>query len=93
MVNAVRHAHADRVIVTLTFDQARTGIDVGDDGIGFDTQAASRADRGYGLRAMRWRATTAGGAFDVESSPGNGTIISATVPSSPLPPRTAEHER
>lgn len=93
MVNAVRHAHADRVIVTLTFDQARIGIDVGDDGIGFDPEAAGRADRGYGLRAMRWRATTAGGTFDVESSPGNGTIISATVPSSPLPPRTAEHER
>ncbi|TFB16415.1 sensor histidine kinase [Microbacterium sp. 3H14] len=91
MVNAVRHAHADRVIVTLTFDQARIGIDVGDDGIGFDPEAAGRADRGYGLRAMRWRATTAGGTFDVESSPGNGTIISATVPSSPLPPRTAEH--
>ncbi|MGH2900992.1 MAG: sensor histidine kinase [Solirubrobacteraceae bacterium] len=90
IVNAVRHAHAERVIVTLTYDRARVGIDIGDDGVGFDAEAGT--GRGYGLRAMRWRATSAGGTFEVESSPGNGTIVSVTLPSSPLPAQRRDGE-
>lgn len=84
LVNAGRHAHADRVILTLTYDADRVGIDIGDDGVGFDAAAPAPADQGYGLRAMRWRATTAGGTFEVSSSPGNGTIVSAVIPTPPV---------
>ena len=90
LVNAARHAHADRVIVTLTYDRGQVGVDIGDDGIGFDAAAASGP--GYGLRAMRWRANAAGGTFEVDSSPGTGTIISATIPSSPHPAEPQESE-
>ena len=79
LTNARRHAAADRVVVTLTFDDDRVGVDVGDDGHGFDAEAASRDHDGYGLRAMRWRATTVGGTFEITSSE-HGTVVSASVP-------------
>lgn len=39
--------------------------------------------RGHGLPAMRIRARQAGGTLTVESTPGEGTVVSAAVPLAP----------
>lgn len=78
--NAMRHASATRIVITLTFGDDIVGIDVGDNGVGFDATSPSSTEGGYGLRAMRWRAESAGGAFDVQPGPGGGTIVSALIP-------------
>ncbi|WAA65614.1 sensor histidine kinase [Microbacterium oxydans] len=80
VANASRHARAERIIVTLTYAASQVGVDVGDDGAGFDVLATPDPEAGYGLRAMRWRAITAGGELEVASAPGMGTIVSITVP-------------
>lgn len=67
--NAFRHARADRVAVTVETER----ITVADDGCGFDADEA--ATRGLGLLSMRERAEALGGALDVATAPGEGTVI------------------
>lgn len=84
LVNARKHAHASAVHVTLTFFDDAVGIDVADDGIGFDPEAvgaeASETSSSFGIRAMTWRMQNLGGTLTVESRPGEGAVVSAIVP-------------
>ena len=73
--NAVRHAAADRIGVTLTYMDDEVTLDVRDDGRGF-----TRPTRGFGLNGMRERAERVLGTLEIESEPGRGTAVSARVP-------------
>ncbi len=66
--NALRHAGAANIWVTLT----EKGVEIRDDGVGFD---AAGGGRGLGFASMRERARRAGGALTVSSRPGAGTKI------------------
>lgn len=55
-----------------------------DDGAGFDVDAAGSGG-GFGLTAMRDRLAELGGAVVVESAPGDGTAVAATLPVRMLP--------
>ncbi|MBL6278523.1 sensor histidine kinase [Micromonospora fiedleri] len=84
LANVARHAAASRVGLTLSYMSDVVTLDVRDDGTGFDAEAAApKPDGGYGLTAMRQRVTEVGGRLDVESEPGGGTAISASVPALP----------
>ncbi|MEE1753841.1 sensor histidine kinase [Streptomyces sp. SP18CS02] len=88
LANTVRHAAAERAEITLTFMDASVTLDVVDDGTGFDpVSCAPSSDGGFGLPAMRSRARSLGGAFTVESAPGQGTAVAVTLPL-PQPPDT-----
>ncbi|WP_051992344.1 sensor histidine kinase [Mobilicoccus pelagius] len=81
--NVRLHARADRVVVALTNTGDAVMLDVVDDGRGFDParlDAAPLGGTGFGLRAMRERLATLGGALGVDSAPGEGTTLTATVP-------------
>ncbi|MCO1596566.1 sensor histidine kinase [Micromonospora sp. RHAY321] len=83
LANVARHAAASRVGLTLSYMEDVVTLDVRDDGTGFDVtnQPASREPGGgYGLTAMRQRVTRVGGELAVESEPGGGTAVSASVP-------------
>jgi signal transduction histidine kinase len=83
VANVTTHAAAARVGVTLTFQPDAVSLDIVDDGRGFDpddTTPSPTAGTGFGLRAMRSRLAEVGGTLVVESNPGNGTAISATIP-------------
>jgi signal transduction histidine kinase len=80
--NAVRHGHPTRVDLELVCDDQRTCLRVSDDGRGFDPDDAGHADGHYGLRGMRERAEQVRGTIVIESAPGRGTRIEATVPTS-----------
>jgi two-component system NarL family sensor kinase len=80
--NALRHSGASRVAIALEMLDDRVRLIVRDDGRGFVPGAAAQepaADR-FGLLGMRERARLLGGHFEVESSPGAGTRITAEVP-------------
>jgi signal transduction histidine kinase len=84
MVNAVRHARAEQVVVELEFDETRLTLRVQDDGQGFDAETATANGNGhYGLTSMRERAEHAGGTLIVKSVIGHGTRIEASVPAPP----------
>lgn len=83
VVNARKHAAPSTVTITLTYQDDEASIDVVDDGRGFDAHAVTtqRDDgSGYGLAAMRARIGECGGTVVVESEPGAGTAVRATVP-------------
>ncbi|MGW3513051.1 GAF domain-containing sensor histidine kinase [Streptomyces sp. NPDC000994] len=78
--NALRHARADHVDVTLDRRGCGAVLRITDDGTGFDPKAVRRAGRHLGLVSMRDRASGAGGRLTVESEPGKGTAIEMEVP-------------
>ncbi|MBQ0830258.1 GAF domain-containing sensor histidine kinase [Streptomyces tagetis] len=78
--NALRHAAADRVDVTLRRRGPGAVLRVADDGRGFDPHAVRHAGRHLGLVSMRDRANGVGGGLTVESGPGEGTVIEMEVP-------------
>ena len=79
--NAVKHAHAQRILVNLVFDTRRVQLIVRDDGRGFDNQAARNEKAGhFGLIGMRERAEQIGGTLSIQSINGSGTEVVADVP-------------
>ncbi|MER7608671.1 sensor histidine kinase [Nocardioides sp. NPDC127503] len=85
LANVAKHASASRVGVTLTFDEADVILDVRDDGSGFDPTAPRRSSS-FGLGVMRERAQRLAGTFTLESAPGAGTAVSASIPALPRGP-------
>ena len=77
--NAEKHAGATRVGVTLSYMDDQISLDIRDDGRGFDPADASRRGR-YGLVSMRQRVSRWAGTLEIESAPGAGTAISASLP-------------
>lgn len=78
LTNALRHADADTVLVTLQWQAGDVALTVGDNGVGFDPQAP-RAPKQQGLSGMRERMELLGGALAIESSAGCGTTVCARL--------------
>ena len=75
--NVAKHAAATRVAVRVSDRDGEISLLVRDNGRGFDAQQRSS---GFGLLGMRERLALVGGTFALESSPGNGTVVRATIP-------------
>jgi signal transduction histidine kinase len=73
--NALRHAQATRVTVSLRSEDGRILLDVTDDGVGFDPDAADVRSRRLGLTSMEERAHRLGGRLEIRSARGEGTTI------------------
>ena len=80
LANIREHAGAERAALTLTYLDDQVVLDVADDGRGFVAGTATAAGRGHGLPAMHARTSQLGGTLAVESTPGEGTVVTATVP-------------
>lgn len=87
--NAVQHANAGQIVVSVLFDERELVVSVEDDGDGFVAETApdvlTRAGH-FGLTGMRERTVLAGGRLDVTSTPGEGTRVSAHFPCEPSSP-------
>jgi signal transduction histidine kinase len=89
LANVAKHARASRAGVTLSYMEDVVTLDVRDDGAGFDPiqtppRAAGpdriQAEGGFGLIAMRQRVSRLAGQLEIESEPGAGTAVSASLP-------------
>ncbi|MCX4980052.1 GAF domain-containing sensor histidine kinase [Streptomyces sp. NBC_00572] len=78
--NALRHADAELVSVSLTRAGQGARLTVTDDGKGFDPRTVRKAGRHLGLVSMRDRASGVGGSLTVTSTRGEGTTIEMEVP-------------
>ncbi|GGK79060.1 histidine kinase [Planomonospora parontospora subsp. parontospora] len=76
LANVAKHADATRVGLTLSYTGSVVLLDVRDDGTGIRDPDA----KGFGLNSMRQRLRGVGGSLEIESTPGEGTAVSATVP-------------
>lgn len=80
LINIRRHAHPQKVTITLENGGGGVCLSVTDDGRGFDVEQALGTKHVGGLVSMRRRAEIAGGRCDIQSSPRAGTVISARLP-------------
>jgi signal transduction histidine kinase len=81
MRNALRHASARHIAVTIEFLRDKLALTVVDDGRGFDPGVpGDRYAEHLGLLGMRERARLLGGQVEVRSAPGQGTTVDATIP-------------
>ena len=79
--NAAKYARARQVMVTLDTAPEVTRLTIADDGCGFDPSACGPPVKGHGwgLMIMRERAASVGAELTVESAPGHGTRVIATL--------------
>ncbi|MFF0909616.1 sensor histidine kinase [Microbacterium enclense] len=73
--NARRHAAGARILVEARLDGGRAFVRVSDDGPGF-----TPGEEAGGLASLTHRIEAIGGILEVDSSPGAGTRLSASVP-------------
>ncbi|AOT02903.1 sensor histidine kinase [Arthrobacter sp. U41] len=85
LANVWVHARAGTAVVTLSFLGSEVAMDIYDDGIGFDPSAVTdhtgRPDgSGYGLKSLQERVAALAGSLDIESAPGEGTVVAIRLP-------------
>lgn len=84
--NVVKHSSARHLIVSVSYEEEKTKLEIEDDGIGFDIAAIKEKNVseeelcGFGLFTMQERAYLLGGTFSIESHQGSGTKITVVVP-------------
>jgi PAS domain S-box-containing protein len=79
MNNSAKHSRAEKILLRLSREKGSILLNIADNGVGFDltTVASCGQSAKFGLTSMRERAELSGGEFDIESSRGKGTRISA----------------
>lgn len=80
LTNVRKHSGAKSVVVSVTESDARTTFVVEDDGHGFAQGGSSLERDGFGLFTMRERMALLDGTLTVDSTPGGGTRVIASVP-------------
>jgi signal transduction histidine kinase/uncharacterized protein YhfF len=78
VANAIKYAQATELTVEVAQRGRGVVARVTDDGVGGATEKG-----GSGLRGLADRVETLGGSLKVESPPGEGTLLEATIPLSP----------
>lgn len=88
--NVLLHSCAERVVVTLSYLADRLHLAVLDDGRGFDLAFTTS---GRGLRDLGERIAAFSGSLSIQSVPGHGCLLEATVPTSPRAASATAPER
>jgi signal transduction histidine kinase len=77
--NILKHSAATEAAVVIKRHAASLTLSIRDNGHGFDA-AAPAANRGYGLNGITERLRILGGTLNIDSSPDQGTTITAEIP-------------
>jgi signal transduction histidine kinase len=79
LANVIRHAQASEVEVSLSIEEGAAVLEIRDNGKGMSREQIT-SSRSLGLLGMRERAELLGGHVAIESRPGEGTVVRATLP-------------
>jgi signal transduction histidine kinase len=87
LTNAGKHSKATRVSLAVEAIGGQLRLEIGDDGVGFDSAQAREYLRmgRVGLASMKERVELANGTFMVHSTPNRGTTVLATLPLESVP--------
>ncbi|QCO98434.1 sensor histidine kinase [Arthrobacter sp. 24S4-2] len=86
LANVRNHARAGNAVVTVAFLGSEVTMDIYDDGAGFDpagltARTQARTDgTGYGILSLQQRVRALNGSLDLESAPGEGTVVAVRLP-------------
>ena len=83
LLNATKHGDPGHVRIALRNEDGAAVLEVTDDGAGFDVAEAESRRPGMGLFSMRERVALVHGELEIDSAPGRGTRVTATVPLDP----------
>ncbi|MCZ8521343.1 MULTISPECIES: helix-turn-helix transcriptional regulator [Paenibacillus] len=75
LTNAARHGQAGEIEVRLQFEEKQIRLVVQDNGVGTEELRA-----GFGLTAMKERASDLQGQVSIHSNPDEGTVVTCTLP-------------
>ncbi len=75
--NCVKHAKCKNIKVNFAATKKTLNLSIKDDGVGFD---GTKGKKGIGLRNIISRTRKIEGTLDIDSSPGNGTLIQIQIP-------------
>lgn len=80
--NVAKHAAADNAVVSVAVLGDELTVDIFDDGRGFDPAQApqQKSSHGYGLGGIQQRIAALSGTVNIESAPGEGTVVAARIP-------------
>lgn len=73
--NALKHSGATLVNVYLYLGPQCIGLEIQDNGVGFDSQELRTMTGGFGMESMRQRAEKLGSKLCISSTPGMGTSV------------------
>jgi signal transduction histidine kinase len=76
LTNIAKHASATHASVTVTNGNGRLAVEISDDGVG-----GADIDLGTGLRGLTDRLAAIDGQLHIDSQPGHGTTLRASIPS------------
>jgi PAS domain S-box-containing protein len=79
LTNVARHAQATNVDIRLEQSGEQVVLQVGDNGKGISGVEQS-GPKAFGLLGMRLRAQQQGGSFDIQGTPGTGTMVTVNIP-------------
>jgi len=75
ITNAVRHGQASEIVITLHYEEKLIRLEVQDNGLGTEDLKA-----GFGVNAMKERASNLQGQVYLYSKPGEGTLVTCSLP-------------
>lgn len=94
LTNIQKHAHASQITITLHLGSQQATLCVCDNGRGFDPAILHQLQPGregrYGLQGVQERVEQVQGSLRVESAPGSGTCLAASVPALVRPDASEE---
>jgi signal transduction histidine kinase len=79
--NALKHGHANSVVIALEGGDDTCSLRVSDDGVGFVPTNGERT--GMGLSIMRYRASMIAGRLEIQSNSPAGTVVICTIEKQP----------
>ena len=79
LANGFRHGGGRDQRVDVAYVEGRLKLTVSDRGVGFDPRKTNTKEH-LGLEGMRERAEILGGSFQLQSAPGQGTVIKVSLP-------------
>jgi len=80
LTNAFRHAQGAGQRVRAEYVQDQLILSISDEGDGFDVSSLGQYSSGLGLPGLRERLKAIGGVFRIDTNPGEGTTLVATIP-------------
>ncbi|GGH30174.1 helix-turn-helix transcriptional regulator [Paenibacillus segetis] len=75
LTNAVRHGQASEIVINLHYEEKQIRLEVQDNGLGTEDLQA-----GFGVTAMKERASNLQGQVYIYSKPGEGTVVTCNLP-------------
>jgi signal transduction histidine kinase len=84
LANAIKHAGAKRIVISLETMPEATRLRISDDGRGFAPGALTHSDSPhFGVLGMQERAAKIGAELSIVGTPGAGCVVTLSLPCGP----------